>query len=828
MNKSQKFSHIFLNHSYQTSEFASPPGGGEFRLPQRDRLQHQNKLRKELEQAWTQVNKNLRNRSAVSLPVKDGAYLEFESSLGFGLVTKQLEDKRVGIRLLNIRTVRENGESKSIATVYVPNRSKGHFLKKIRQYAEEENSKSKNPRHSKLINSIESIQLALLESFWQDDPSLIPTPSEKRWLEVWLRGNTDETVAEFLKVAEALQMDVQDEVLYFPERIVLLINAHKGQLIDLIEFSEHIAEFRRAKETARFFLELPNKDQSDWVESLVERLSVMSNPRVAVTILDTGVNNGHPLLEPLLDDNDLHSVNPAWGKSDHHGHGTWMSGIIAFGDLQKALESHDVIEVRHCLESAKILPPNDFEPNKPRLYGHITEQGIRRVEVQAPDRIHIVCMPICSVDGRDKGRPSSWSAYIDQLSFGVNADDQKRLFIIPAGNVDDPEEWKSYPASNLESSIQDPGQSWNAITVGAFTEKATITDVRLNGYVPTAKSGSLSPFSSTSLIWEQKRWPNKPDIVLEGGNTAKDLSGFVGDNDDLSLITTGHAPQSSQLNLFNMTSAATAQAAWMAAKIQSTYLSAWPETVRGLLVHSAEWTQTMKDDFLDSDLKTDYAKLLRICGYGVPNLDRALACFNNSLTLIAQEEIQPYKKPKGGATMTKDMHLHELPWPKQVLLDLGEVEVALRITLSYFVEPSPGEVGWKDKYRYPSYALRFDLNNVNESQEQFLKRINVKARNEKEKPDSKSGSERWTIGSNGRDLGSIHSDIWTGTAADLATCNLIGVHPIIGWWRERPWLGKWGNKARYSLIVSIDAPNVEVDIYTPVLNQVNVPIEIYG
>jgi len=34
----------------------------------------------------------------------------------------------------------------------------------------------------------------------------------------------------------------------------------------------------------------------------------------------------------------------------------------------------------------------------------------------------------------------------------------------------------------------------------------------------------------------------------------------------------------------------------------------------------------------------------------------------------------------------------------------------MRITLSYFVEPSPGEVGWKDRYRYASHGLRFELN----------------------------------------------------------------------------------------------------------------------
>ena len=37
-----------------------------------------------------------------------------------------------------------------------------------------------------------------------------------------------------------------------------------------------------------------------------------------------------------------------------------------------------------------------------------------------------------------------------------------------------------------------------------------------------------------------------------------------------------------------------------------------------------------------------------------------------------------------------------------------------------------------------------------------------------------------------RNLGSIHSDVWHGTAADLAERDYIAVYPVICWWRERP------------------------------------------
>ena len=63
---------------------------------------------------------------------------------------------------------------------------------------------------------------------------------------------------------------------------------------------------------------------------------------------------------------------------------------------------------------------------------------------------------------------------------------------------------------------------------------------------------------------------------------------------------------------------------------------------------------------------------------------------------------------------------------------MQNIPVRLRITLSYFIEPGAGEIGWKDKYRYQSYGLRFDVNNVGENENEFRKRINKAAREENE------------------------------------------------------------------------------------------------
>jgi len=230
-----------------------------------------------------------------------------------------------------------------------------------------------------------------------------------------------------------------------------------------------------------------------------------------VTVLDSGVSNGHLLLAPVLVDDDCHAVNPDWGTTDHDGHGTAMCGLASYGDVQYALESTEEVHIAHCLESVKILPPHGANP--PELYGHVTIQGFSRAEIQAPDRVHIGCMAVTSEDGRDRGRPSSWSAAIDQMT-----DDERRLFLVAAGNTEDQVELRAYPEGNRANSVHDPGQAWNALTVGAFTSKAELRHPDLAGHTPLAPVGGLSPYTTTSCTWESTLWPAKPDIVVEGGN----------------------------------------------------------------------------------------------------------------------------------------------------------------------------------------------------------------------------------------------------------------------------------------------------------------------
>jgi hypothetical protein len=822
---------LFLNDAAQSETFTSPKIViKESYLPPRDRLAHAEFLKKRFNEAWNNLSTQRQQRQALALPMHTGSYIQVKGKSNFELATNSLE--RIGKntpRLISTQIITlEDGNKEMNAIVYVPNGQEKRYLKQINDYATKIDTRWNQYKNKTLIESIEDIELALLVNLWQDPLETFPQDVPV-WCELWLRTenvNADEIVTNIKEICNNLGIETNNERLDFPERSVIVIQANEEQLQELFAQSDNFAELRLAKEPVSFWSSLYPYEQNEAVEDLLNRI-VYEDKGVSVCVLDSGINNGHRLLEPFCSDDEKVTYHPDWSSDDQMGHGTHMAGIVAFGDLQEALESRDSIKINHRLFSGKLLPPPHLPANNPKLYGDITAQTISRSEIKISDRTPHYCLAVTSDYETDKGRPSSWSAEIDKLAFGE--EDLKRLILICAGNAANAVPQQAlidYPEINKKLSIQSPAQAWNALTVGAFTEKIRITDPAYRDYNPLALHGELSPHSTTSLTWDTKRWPNKPDIVLEGGNLLKTPDGTVDGCVDLCVLTTSHKPISKQFELFDATSAATAKAAWMAAQIQSIVPNAWPETIRALIVHSAEWSPQLIDQFeIDIRKKGDVGKLLRIAGYGVPDLMKASDCAENHLTLIAQETIHPFRKDGG----TNEMHFYELPWPIEALQNLGDQEVTLRITLSYFIEPSPGELQTQGRYTYASHGLRFDLNSPEEATDidSFKKRVNKEAREDKEdKPEFGGLGDRWTIGPTYRSKGTVQSDSITLPGILIADCYHIAVFPVGGWWKTRKSEKCMEKQARYSLVVSLHTDAEVIDIYTPVANMIQTQIKV--
>ena len=816
--------HFILEGVTRTERYRSHGRGSSHPVFPQDRPEHATRLRAGLSDVHAAAE---RLALEAGEPVEGlGIQVEFEGFPKLELAFEKLPREAQGIEL---RSVRVRGDI-TFANVFVPTGKLDHFERLIQDYLGYKRNKNGHPiDNQKLLDTIRAIRAASVQALWTDDGEELPEDEEPFWCEVWLAHSPNEdrdaAVGIFRERAQTVGMEVVAGEVRFPERTVFVARTSLAMIRQSLLLLNSIAEIRGVRETAEFFDTLTLPEQAEWLADLLERASFNGGAEQPyVCLLDTGVNRAHPLIEPVLDSADQHAVEPDWGPQDDHGHGTAMAGLAIAGNLTDLLAGGDRIDIDHRLESVKLLDQDGAHGQDPRHHGYLTAEAVARPEIDDPSRRRVFGMAVTAKANRDRGLPSAWSATLDALASDSEAQGgNPRLLLVAAGNVEENESWSGYPITNDSDGIHDPSQAWNALTVGAYTNLDRITEPNTGAYRAIAAAGDLSPFSTTSLTWDGQR-PLKPDVVFEGGNAADDGRGAVR-MASLSLLTAHFRIADRLFSTVNATSAATALASRMAAQVMAAYPELWPETVRGLIVHSAEWTPAMKARYLPADDpgKSDYFQLIRRCGFGVPDLQRALWTVDNSLTMIVEGSLQPYEKETGKDPATRDMHLHELPWPREVLEDLGNEEVEMRVTLSYFIEPNPSQRGYS-RYRYESHGLRFDVKRPTEATRSFRARVNAAA--EGQGTSSAPEDPFWLVGIRNRHRGSLHSDVWRGRAVDLADRANVAVFPTQGWWRLRHKLGSVNRSTRYALLVSIRAPDTDVDLYTEVANQVAITVPV--
>ena len=458
--------HIFIKDTATADRYTRPPRGrdAKYKLPYRNRRDHAKHLLGQLEKIEDEELSFVSEQKDAGFDVSHGIYISFESEADFDLKFTSLEFQPSGIELCSIRNV----GNKTVATVFVPEGRLSYFWNKIVQYRDNDTSTGK-PRNKDLIESISAIRVAVLEALWTDDVELFPETNSNFWWEVWLRRSKKEDYEDHVRQhADKVNLKVSREVIRFLDRTILLIRATREQIASSIFLLGAIAELRSAKETADFFTGMDKVEQQQWIDEALQRLKTPLPDGVPnICILDSGVTENHPILKPVADAADMHAYNPAWGTDDRIGHGTQMAGLAIYGDLTQVLASADPIEITHRLESVKVIPNSNYQ-NVRFPYGAVTRESINRVEVNSGKK-RVYTMAVSTTDGRDRGRPSSWSAAIDALTSGYD-DEERRLVILSAGNTDSRSRHK-FPDSNFTDAIHDPGQAWNALTVGAFTEK---------------------------------------------------------------------------------------------------------------------------------------------------------------------------------------------------------------------------------------------------------------------------------------------------------------------------------------------------------------------
>lgn len=848
--------HLELPPAADRSFKASGSGSGGKVRPITDRPAHASRLKTALSAALDAGD--LRRACIPSGEAADETLLAVTSAPGYPLPISKIDSS--GCRLVAMSS--PLGESRpEVALVAVGEMGADRLGRRIDVYAEsgpastERHQLSSSTGEADLVANVDEIALASVGDLWRGGET---PPTDVRWWQVWLERSAireEEPLDVLRRLGPVLGLTLSGYTLTFARRTIVHVQGTVVQLAGLVGTNALPVEVRPSSATEAF-VEAPLSLREDLVTDLQARtIPAQREDAPAVTVLDGGVLARHPLLKHSLSRSlTLHTEGLA---SDVDGHGTAMAGLALYGDFAGALGSNGPLHLRHRIESVRILEL-DGEPRCAGDYGTVMADAVALTDIEAPLTRRVYSMSVTDhtqVASPEAGQPTAWSTTVDALAYGHDVAVSEggdialltpdrlgpgRLFLISAGNVREGYDQDHLTRCDLMP-VEDPAQSWNAVTVGAYTRMAQVPaqGSPYAGWSPMAPEGELSPFSRTGVSLDS-RWPNKPDIVMEGGNLLWQ-SAPGGELDTVAapshgLLTTSRS--SHQLvHAVHATSPATAQAARLAALVMERYPNLGPEAVRGLLVHCAEWTPSMWGHFMAAGaFKTKGNKqllgtLLRRYGWGVPGEERLLNSSFHDLTLIAEEELLPLRAKRGQLTFAQ-MQVHALPWPVRELRDLGDERVRMRVTLSYFVEPWVGGQGWRDRFAYPSHELRFDLPRQGEGAAEFQLRVSndaaaaevghaAGARKRKTKTDP-----GWLLGSQQRQRGSLCSDLWEGTASDLAERAHLAVYPAGGWWKRQNAMDRAQIPVRYALLISIQTRQTETDLLTPIRSEIEARISV--
>lgn len=710
-----------------------------------------------------------------------------------------------------------------------------------------------NPRYQALVANIGAFEPVTLTDLWRDESDL-PSEEQKTFWELWYHDDDESETSSFPlldQYSAQLNLTVEHPVLQVGDYISCVVTGTRHSVEMLLNTRAMPVEIRRPS----FMEELETLGQDfveEWVQDFVSLVDAAPADSPVVTILDNGLKASHPLLSPSLRERVWSVVDGHPGDDMFSRHGTQMAGVALFGDLRNHLDrgNGQRLALTHGIEAVRVLRRKSDIHESHRTPGLLMVNAVAEAEIRRPQNARVFLIAQTMTNRSDSEHrlalPTTWSTALDALAMGCMVEigpekvkvgrpepGAQRLFCVSIGNVRG-EDFESlslpsaFPSTNLTKAAEDPSQAWNVLRIGAYTDLDEVPAAgHYEGWKPLSPKGGLSPHSRTGVT-ANKNHGAVPDIVLEGGNLLRSPSGDLDHPSAVSVITTS-TDSAAPLTSAYATSAGTAQAARLAAMIHSRYPGYRPETVRGLMVHRAEWTDHMAAGIHGPRNGTALAKgvfdrtILRTYGWGVPRERHLLNSEASDVTMVVQDQLRPFdgqRDPRLG-----DVKFYKLPWSKDIIEQLGSSPVELRVTLSYFVEPNPGKRGANHHSTYPSHGLQFLIKSGTQSSDEFHKDIA-----ESDNDDDKSGARMfsagsgWVAGTNNRDRGSLRSDLWRGAAYKLLDVDEIAVVPLTGWWKLHRRTDRCALEVPYSLIITLRTLGAEVDLYTNISNSLGLVI----
>lgn len=186
--------HVYLpGHGDIRDYTARGGGGGGADVPQRDRAAHAEQLTAALTLAVANAEIQLKRREPELAGGTPGFYLEFELPSSQSDIVDKLENRqgKFPIELVSVRPVGEGRDAIS-ATVFVPERQRDYYLKKVAQYRDEDRiqrvevdgeivERNNGPKNEVLVASLDTARLAVARSLYTDDVAFFPAPGAAIW-----------------------------------------------------------------------------------------------------------------------------------------------------------------------------------------------------------------------------------------------------------------------------------------------------------------------------------------------------------------------------------------------------------------------------------------------------------------------------------------------------------------------------------------------------------------------------------------------------------------------------------------------------------------------
>lgn len=551
----------------------------------------------------------------------------------------------------------------------------------------------------------------------------------------------------------------------------------------------------------------------------------------AVCVVDSGIQEGHVLIEPAIDNATSYCFLPGQRPEDvgdfvrPAGHGTRVAGAVLYGEV---LARNGNPQLPFWIQNARVLNENNRMPIEmppPEVIHAVVERFS-----QGPRQTRIFNHSINANTFCRTRYMSAWAAEIDSLCEALDV-----LIIQSAGNLQSSspnpnlgveehlDAGRDYPAYLYEPStrIANPAQSLQALTVGSIAY-GSFEDGEWRTFAP--ERGHPSAFSRSGPgIWGVI----KPEVVEYGGDfvrtrnlpTDVQSGGQIRDACPELVRSTMFPPGPSFDRDETGTSFAAPKVARLAAQLER-LLPAEPALLyRALIVQSARWPMWAEQLLADLRLRDPHdpefdelrreqrlgevSLIIRCIGFGIPDESRATTNTDYRTTFITSGE---------RSIRARDCHIYQVPIPIELRRQADEFDIRIEVTLSYVAQPRRTR---RNLRRYLSTWLDWKSSRLGEDINDFRLRA-LKEESDAERAQASAlpwvlqqSSNAGFVRNTKRSNGTVQKDWAVVRSNRLPDDFCIAVVGHQGWSRDPD------STARYALVVTLEIVGEEISIYEP-------------